>query len=75
MAQQRTYDEADRQYFRNYIEDRARLRPEECSGGSDCWVEFGPPAMTSNPGRCKGCDGAPTVRPENRYLVRGRYAK
>jgi hypothetical protein len=71
----KVYDAADRQYFAGYIEDRARLRPVECCGGIDCWVEFGPPAMTSNPARCKGCDGTPYVRTQNREMKRGYYAK
>ena len=69
----RTYDAADRQYFAGFIDDRARQRPIECSGGLDCWVEFGPPCMTREAfvdGRrkaggmyCKGCGGTPEIAP------------
>ena len=69
------YTHEERQHFAQYVEDRARLRPLNCSGGLDCWVEFGPPALTKNPGRCIGCGGAPYVRPNQRELVRGKYAK
>jgi hypothetical protein len=59
------YTEADRQLFAAYAEVRAKVRPAECSGGLDCWVEFGPPAIKSGGtegGHCRGCDGLPIVR-------------
>ena len=65
------YDAADRQYFAGFIEARACLRPIECHGGLDCWVEFGPPAMTrqrirdgrrkSGGSYCLGCGGSPEI--------------
>ena len=67
----KVYDAADRQYFAGYISEREKLRPIECSGGTDCWVEFGPPAMTRQKlvdGRrfsgglyCLGCGGTPEI--------------
>jgi hypothetical protein len=62
----KTYHEADRQYFAGFIAERAQLRPIECHGGLDCWVEFGPPAMTRLKGNtggayCAGCGGAPEI--------------
>jgi hypothetical protein len=69
----KTYDEADRQYFRGYIEHRAQFRPSECCGGSSCWVEFGPPALTSAR-NCVGCGGAPAI--PYRQAYRGpKYAR
>ena len=60
----KTYDEADRQYFSGFIDQREKMRPAECCGGLDCWVEFGPPAMTRRKGNvgdsfCVGCGGKP----------------
>lgn len=68
----REYDEADRQYFAGFIAERDKLRPIECCGGLDCWVEFGPPAMTRQIIRdnrrikagglyCVGCGGSPEI--------------
>jgi hypothetical protein len=67
----KVYDDADRQYFAGFIDKRAELRPIECCGGLDCWVEFGPPAMTrqrivdgvrkSGGVYCLGCGGAPEI--------------
>lgn len=71
------YDDADRQYFAGFIEERACLRPIECHGGSQCWVEFGPPAMTRRKGStggtyCVGCGGSPEIP----WQQRGRkYAR
>lgn len=66
------YTETDRQHFAGYVEDRARLRPIECCGGLECWVEFGPPAMMRRKGNsggsyCVGCGGAPEVPWRERY--------
>jgi hypothetical protein len=70
---EKVYDEADRQYFRGYIEHRAEFRPFECHGGLACWVEFGPPALTSAR-KCVGCGSPPAVAygPNDRG---GRYGR
>jgi hypothetical protein len=67
----KVYDDADRQYFAGFIDNRAQLRPIECCGGLDCWVEFGPPAIVRQKivdGRrksggvyCLGCGGTPEI--------------
>jgi hypothetical protein len=77
----KSYTEQDRQYFAGYIEHRAQFRPFQCHGGLDCWVEFGPPALThkkfdGSQGNlhCVGCGGPPTVAygPNDRG---GRYGR
>lgn len=77
----REYTDADRQHFAGYIEDRARMRPLECCGGTDCWVEFGPPAITRRKGNvggafCLGCGGSPEIAPSaDARGKRIRYAR
>lgn len=68
----RRYTEAERQSFAAYVEQRARCRPAECHGGLDCWVDFGPPAMSKM--SCLGCAGKPPIPPELQ-LRRGRRRK
>jgi hypothetical protein len=77
----KTYDEADRQYFAGYVEHRAPFRPNDCHGGLDCWVEFGPPALTNKkPGGtsrgnyCLGCGGAPAIAYASNHRG-GRYGR
>lgn len=77
----KTYSEEDRQHFAAHIDDRAHLRPAECHGGIDCWVEFGPPAMVRKlPGSttgnlyCVGCGGTPAM-PAALSNRGGRYGR
>lgn len=77
----KSYSDEDRQYFAGYIEDRAHLRPAECHGGPDCWVECGPPALTtkktgtkSSNTFCVGCGGSPAI-PHRLSYTKGRYAR
>ena len=76
----KAYSDRDRQYFSGYVDDRAKLRPEGCHGGLDCWVEFGHPALTrKKPGSttsnfyCVGCGGTPAIPYRLNYV--GRYAR
>lgn len=74
----RQYTEAERQRFTDYVEDRARYRPSECHGGLDCWVDYGPPAMSPTRGRvrtlcCVGCAGSPRIPREE--WRRARYSR
>lgn len=55
----RTYTDTERDHFAAYVDIRAEVRPAECHGGLDCWVEFGPPAM--NTYKCAGCGGSPVI--------------
>lgn len=59
------YTAEQREYFAEFIEARAPMRPAECHHGSKCWVIEGPPAFcTSIPGKttakqyCAGCGGS-----------------
>lgn len=59
MRQPRRYYPPDAlALFAAYREHRAQRRPLECHQGSPCWVEDGPPTITSR-GSCAGCGGAP----------------
>lgn len=74
----RRYTETERQHFAAYTDERARYRPVECHGGLDCWVDFGPPAMSPTRGNvrvlcCLGCAGAPLIPPELRTRSGVRY--
>jgi hypothetical protein len=60
MRGYRKYTEADRQLFAAYVPVRAEVRPRECTGGPNCWVERGPPAIDCNC-HCLGCEGTPNV--------------
>lgn len=74
------YTEAERQHFTNYVADRARYRPAECHGGLDCWVDYGPPAMSPKRGSvkalcCVGCAGAPLIPREEWRNNKVRYRR
>ena len=54
--------------FGQYRDQRASVRPLTCQGGEGCWVELGPPGLTTraggtNPGYCVRCGGLPKLPP------------
>lgn len=56
---ERPYSADELARFARFRDQRALYRPAECTmGGSECWVEQGPPAI-SRSARCLGCDGIP----------------
>jgi hypothetical protein len=59
---EREYTDRDRAHFAAYVEHRALYRPSECHGGLDCWVDYGPPAISRKNRTslcCLGCAGVP----------------
>lgn len=55
-VQPHRHDKFDRDYT---ADERARLRPPECTKGSRCWVTCGPPSYRTktNTGACVECGG------------------
>lgn len=57
----RLYTEAELALFAGYVEQRASIRPAQCSYVAECWVSRGPPCYKQQSGtyggRCLGCDG------------------
>ncbi len=64
----RDYTEAERQSFLPYREARAKYKPVRCKpkAKANCWVEIGPPAISSH-GKCIACNDVPlsVPRPEH----------
>ena len=59
------YTDAEREFFAQWAETRARHRPAECHyAESGCWVTEGPPAAKrkNTMTRCISCGGAPALR-------------
>ena len=54
----RAYTADELALFATYRGERERVRPKRCTGGEQCWVEQGPPCITTG-GRCLGCRGIP----------------
>ena len=42
--------------FARYAAQRSHNQPPECDLGDKCWVQYGPPAITSM-SICRGCGG------------------
>ena len=55
----RDYSDAELALFARYREQRAALKPKECTSGDRCWVRFGPPYYRPRGplGDCAGCGG------------------
>lgn len=58
-------EKSDAAFFTQYRDRRAAVRPKKCAGGPKCWVEYGPPCMSSHV-QCVGCQGAPFLPEEAR---------
>jgi hypothetical protein len=58
-ARERRPDELEN--YAKYRQDRAALRPAQCTGSSPCWVEDGPPALDGL--SCRGCQVKPGRQP------------
>lgn len=48
------YSPGDLELYAQHVADRARFRPPACNSGESCWVERGPPAI-STASYCLGC--------------------
>jgi hypothetical protein len=61
MSQPRRYPPEALALFAEYRDRREPYRPIECHNGSPCWVEDGPPSITSVSlgNRCTGCGASP----------------
>jgi hypothetical protein len=59
------YTQAEREFFAQWTETRARVRPALCHDAEiDCWVKEGPPAAFKKNTQCccKACGGHPKLR-------------
>ena len=76
---QKTYSPEQRAWFAGYAEVRGLYQPDVCKGGSECWVQHGPPAMATRNGApcCAGCDAyIPAGRhPQHKAAISARKAE